>query len=252
MRTPGQLVVAIHDIAPSTLAEVRYLLAALDSIGVRRRVLKVIPCWHGVDDLRADPALTRMLAEEAAAGSEIVLHGYTHRASGPAHGSWVLRTRARLFAGTAAEFATLDSAEMARRLIAGRQLLRDAGLETAGFCAPCWLAPTCLPDVLRQCGFRFYVTMASLVDLASGRRLWMPWAGYMGAGATQERLVGVGGWACLATARHWPSARYRPTVKVFLHPQGARTSAACARTLHIIAALARSRRLETYGSLLTI
>lgn len=243
MDVSGRLVVAIHDVAPPWAEEVRYLLDVLDRIGVTRRVLKVIPDQDGSHDIRDDPAFMRLLAEEAAAGSEIVLHGYTHRVAGPLRGSRQARLRARLFAGDAAEFLTLDDAQMVERLTAGRRILYSGGLDPRGFCAPCWLAPAQLPRLLRRCGFRYCINMATIVDVTTGDRLWTPWIGYMGAGAGQERLVSMGGQVFASIA---PAV---PIVKVFFHPQGARDSAACARIVRVLARLACTRRLETYGSL---
>jgi predicted deacetylase len=239
-----RLVVSIHDVAPPFLEDVRYLLAALDGITVRPRVLKVIPNWEQRDDIRGDEAFARLLAAEAAAGSEIVLHGYTHRATGPSRGPWPRRLRARLFAGTAAEFLSLDDTAMRERLAAGQEALKSLGIEARGFCAPAWLAPPHLPLLLRERGFSYYVQMLSLCELATGRRHWTPWLGYMGAGEAQERLVGLGGGAWLMVA---PTL---PVIKVFFHPQGARTSPACARVLSILARLAQARQPVTFESLL--
>ena len=238
------VVVSVHDIASPLTSEVRHLLAALDAIGARPRVLKVVPNADGKRDLRDDPELVRVLAAEVAAGSEVVLHGYTHRVAGPLRGPWSACLRAWLFAGPAAEFLTLDAPQMMERLAAGRQILQGVGLEPRGFCAPGWLAPPELPQLLKQCGFHYYVSMATLWDLTAGSSLWTPWLGYMGAGAVQEQLVGLGGRALLAMAASVP------VVKVFLHPQGARQARACDRILHVLARLLRERRPVTYGTLL--
>ena len=244
MLSRGRLVVAIHDVAPTTIDDVRYLLGELDTIGARPRVLKVIPNADGRADIRDDPALVRLLADEVAAGSEVVLHGYTHRATGPPRGPWPRRLRARLFAGTAAEFLTLDAGAMQRRLTEGRQILRDSALDPRGFCAPGWLAPPDLPCLLRQCGFAYYVTMMTLLDLTTGRRVLTPWLGYMGAGEGQERLVGLGARAGLTLTPRFP------LVKAFLHPQGARTSPACERVLRKVSGLMRTRSPVTFGGFL--
>lgn len=244
MSPKGRLVVAIHDVAPSTLGEVRYLLDALDDIGVRRRVLKVVPNADGRDDVRRYPDVVRLLTAEAAAGSEILLHGYTHRADGPPRGSWPTRLRVQLFARAAAEFATLDPAAMMERLCDGRGILRDCALDPRGFCAPGWLATSELPSLLRRCGFAYYVTMMALLDLATGRRVLTPWLGYMGAGWAQEAMLGLGAAICTSASPHLP------VVKVFLHPQGASASPACDRVLHALTRLVRSRTLTTYGEIL--
>lgn len=238
------VVVSIHDLAPSLLREVRWLLAQLDRIGARPRVLKVVPLENGEHDLRCAPALVQLLQQEAAAGSEIVLHGCTHLAAGPLQGPWDLRLRGRLFAGPAAEFLSLDREAMAARVAMGSAILADVGLRVQGFCAPAWLAPPALSSVLRQQGFRYLAGMASVRDLHSSRLLRLPWLGYMGAGRVQERLIGLGGRIGLLLAAR------APAVKVFLHPQGARDSEPCRKTLDTLAALLKERRPVTYAELL--
>ena len=245
---PLCVVVAVHDIASPLTGEVCHLLAALDAIGARPRVLKVVPNADGTRDLRDDPALVRVLAAEEAAGSELVLHGYTHRVAGPLHGPWGTCLRARLFTGTAAEFLTLDATQMMERLSAGRQILQSVGVEPRGFCAPCWLAPPELPHLLRQCGFHYYVSMATLWDLGvlggGGGRGGRGFLFFGGAGDHPYLGGGVGGGLLLAMATRVP------VVKVFLHPQCAPDAQACRRILHVLARLLQERRPVTYGTLL--
>ncbi|HEX5504831.1 MAG TPA: DUF2334 domain-containing protein, partial [Thermomicrobiales bacterium] len=235
---------SIHDVMPAYAAELRRLLADLDAIGARPRVLKVVP--HAADGgpLAGAPGLVALLRAEVRAGSEVVLHGYAHRAAGPYRGPWPARWRARLFAGDAAEFLTLDRAALAARLEDGRRELRDLGFDPRGFCAPSWLASPELAATLRGLDFRYSVGLAALHDLRCGRRRWLPWAGYMGAGPRQERLIHLVGAALLAAT---PRA---PVVKVFLHPQGVPDAAAYGRTLRLLARLVREREPVTYGQLL--
>ncbi|HEY7332309.1 MAG TPA: DUF2334 domain-containing protein, partial [Candidatus Limnocylindria bacterium] len=183
------LIVAIHDVATSTLGEVEWLLERLDAVGVERRVLKVIPADPAGGD---DAPLVDRLRREASNGSEIVLHGWSHRADGPLRGSFRDRLRARLFAGDAAELLSLPDDEVRRRVAAGRDWLNGHGLAATGFCPPAWLATAGLPDALREAGFRYLVTLRGLRDLGRRRTITLPPRGYMGAGATQERLVRVG------------------------------------------------------------
>jgi predicted deacetylase len=244
IRTGGRLVVSIHDVTPAFTDEVRLLLGALDAMGARPRVLKVVPAAAGCGKIQDAPELIRLLRDEAHAGSEVVLHGYTHQAAGAFRGRGLERLRARLFARAAAEFLTLDGPQIAARLEAGRRALKDVGFEPRGFCAPGWLAPRETLSILRRLGFRYYVGMNTLHDLRSGRRRWMPWAGYMGAETWHERLVYLGGWALMAVAP------LSPVVKVFLHPQGVPGSGDYKRTLRVLARLVRERRPTTYGRLL--
>ena len=215
MAAARKLVVAIHDVTPSLAADVHYLLDACNAMGVRPLVLKVIPNEDGRNDIREHPEFARMLVREASIGSEIVLHGYTHRVAGPIRGMGPQQMRGRLFANGVAEFLTLDRRRMHERLRAGLRILRDAGLDPHGFCAPGWLATSDLPRQLRDCGLRYYLTMSGVHDVVDGHRISTPWMGYMGAGPLQERLVRLGA-DVLA-----PMARTAPVRKVFLHPQGA-------------------------------
>jgi predicted deacetylase len=233
-------VVSVHDIAPSTLAEVRWLLAALDRIGIGTRVLKVVPAEDGTRDLRTLPEFGPLLRDEVSRGSEVVLHGFSHRTAGPLRGALWDRARARLFGPDAAEFLSIDEETMRRRISEGTEILGDLGLEPRGFCAPGWLASPQLTEVLGTLGFRYDLRFGSVRDLERGRCLRIPGFGYMGAGPRQERLVGIE--ARLVRAA-WSRAAF---LRVFLHPQGAPQSRACHDVLEILTALARRRRPATY------
>jgi hypothetical protein len=97
--------------------------------------------------------------------------------------------------------------------------------------------------VLRRLGFRYDVRMASIVDLSTGHRIWTDWIGYMGAGRTQEQLVGIANFI-----NRGATSRF-PVVKVFLHPQGARRSQACRQLLESLPEVRHGRTLTTYGEL---
>lgn len=239
-----RVVVSIHDVAPGTLEEVRYLLERLDGIGVRRRVLKVIPHDPEGGDLRRHDDLLATLGQEVRRGNETVVHGFTHRVEGRLRGPWLRTARARLFATEVAEFLSIDQDEAARRLRAGRAALLEAGLTADGFCAPAWLAPAWLDQACAQAGFRYVVRMASLAPVAGRRRKLTPWIGYLGASRVQERLVGAGNRACRLGSGLFP------VIKVFLHPQGARGSPACDRVLGTLVRLTAGRTASTYADLI--
>lgn len=242
------LVVAVHDIAPSTLPEVRWLLGRLDELGVVPRVLKVVPRASAAEDIRRHPDLVALLAAEVNRGSELVLHGLSHRLpSGATLGGWPLdRLRARLFAPEAAEFLGLDDRAAEAAVAFGKEILEAAGFEAEGFCAPGWLARPGLVDVLRRFGFRYACWFASVEDLASGHRLRVPAWGYMGTGGVAEGLVGLEGRLVRSV---WQRLAGGP-IRVFLHPQGAPRSRACAATLRAIGRLLRTHRPSTYLDLL--
>jgi predicted deacetylase len=242
------LIVAVHDVAPSTLPQVRWLLGRLDDAGVERRVIKAIPAEDRGGDQAAFEELVR---GEAARGSEVVLHGWRHQAGGPYRGSAGDRLRARLFAGDSAEFLALAPAEMRTRLEAGRAWLAGLGLEPRGFCPPAWLAAPGLGAAARAAGFRYLLTQRGLRDLAPSRagatRVDLPATGYMGAGASQDGLVRLGG---ALLFRPLAALLQAPAVRIFLHPQGADASRDCARVLHQVERLAHAHRSGTYAELI--
>jgi uncharacterized protein len=233
------LVVAIHDVAPEYLDDVRFLLTALDQFDARPRVLKVIP-----QHLSESRDLLALLRQEQERGSEVVMHGFAHRTTGRLRGPLLGRLRARIFAPHAAEFISLSPADMEARLRTGREILGTVGIGVRGFCAPGWLEAPDLRAALRVTGFRYDVTMTRIIDLQAGRAIATAWIGYMGAGAVQEHFVGV------ATGINLLTVPLDRVVKVFLHPQHARSSSACRRILDVIPTLMRDRSLVTYGQLI--
>jgi predicted deacetylase len=236
------LIVEVHDVTPARLAVVRSLVDRLDQIGARPLTLLVVPAGIAAGDAGSDE-LVALLLREQAAGSEIVLHGYTHRVAGGFRGRPLDVLRAALFAPGDAEFLSIDRAEARHRLEAGRRILAAAGLAVSGFCAPGWLEAPWLPAVLAELGFGYDAGMSVLRDLKRGTRLRLPWIGEVGAGPVQEALVGLGG-----RASRRVGAR-QPGLKLFMHtsPGGA---AARDRVLNFLARELRVRRPTTYGSLL--
>jgi predicted deacetylase len=239
-----RVIVSVHDVAPSALSQVRWLLDRLDETGATPRVLKVIPNEGGQRPIGREGELVELLRREAAAGSETVLHGYTHLAAGVPRVGVVDRWRWRLFARSGAEFAALGPAAAAERVVAGRDALAELGLPVVGFCAPGWLGGPGLAEVLRAAGLSYLVSFAWLVDLQRGQRRFLPAFGYLGADDLQEILVATEGGYLLAARSAFP------VLRVFLHPQGASTSRSCARALLALERLVRERRPTTYAALL--
>jgi len=242
--TARRVVVSVHDVCPLHLAEVRWLLERLDGLGVRPRVLKVIPNEGGAAPIDRDPGLVALIREEVARGSEIVLHGHTHRTEGPIHGTPLDRIRARLFAADSAEFLSLPRRDAVTRIEAGMAICEGIGIRPTGFCPPAWLADRGLASVLRSAGLRYFVTFLWLHDLQRRLRRAVPAVGYMGAGPSQERLVAIE--RLLVTA----AASRLPAVRVFLHPHGASRSRACSAVLGSLERLMSERTPVTYAALL--
>lgn len=236
------VVVSVHDVAPPHVDALRALLRALDALGATVRVLKVVPNFGGRWPVRESGELVALLRAEVGRGSEVVVHGYTHRTAGPLRGPWSARLRARGFAPHDAEFLSVPPEEAERRLREGLEELAACGLRATGFCAPGWLEPPWLADLLRGAGFRYRVTMGAVDDLVTGRRVRTPWFGSVGAGGAHELLVHLGG---LAGA--WLGRTRYPVVKAFFHPQNPHTWQPQLKRLR---RALRHRRPSTYRALL--
>jgi len=236
------VVVSVHDVAPPHVDALRALLQALDDLGATVRVLKVVPNLGGRWPVRESADLQALLRSEVSRGSEVVVHGYTHRTEGPLRGPRAVRLRARWFAPQDAEFLSVPPEEALRRVRAGLEELAACGLDAAGFCAPGWLEPPWLASVLRGAGFRYRVTLGCVHDLLSGRCVRTPWFGAVGAGGLHELLVHVGG-----SAGSWLARTPYPVVKAFFHPQRPHT---WAPQLARLRRALRRRKPVTYRALL--
>jgi predicted deacetylase len=237
------LVVTVHDVAPRTEADTAWLLDELTARGIARRALAVIPNDGGLGPIPPQGALAARVRAEAAAGNEVLLHGWTHRGEGPLRGPWADRLRGRLFARDAAELLSVSAADVRSRVVQGLGALHDLGLEGRGYLAPGWLAPPELPATLREAGMTHLVGFAQVRDLVRDRSIPAPGIGYMGAGGLHERLAALGGWAA---RRARPGA---PVLQVYLHPAGARRSDRCRALLDTLPSLARGRTVTTFAHL---
>lgn len=239
------MVVSVHDVAPSNSDGVRWLVGELDRAGIGKRVFKAVARWKEREALADDTALVELLRDEAARGSEIVVHGWSHVARGRLRGGWPTRLRARLFAPHDAEFVCYEPDEAAALAGQARAELADLGLPARGFCAPGWLGGPGLDDALAGAGFDYAIKFAGVTRLQPRRWIRAPAVGYMGAGSFSERLTGIEN----ALTLHWP---VEPQVlRVFLHPRDAASSTACAAALRTLPELATRREVVTYAELLS-
>jgi predicted deacetylase len=113
---PG-LAVTIHAIEPRSFQRAREIREWLAARGVDRVTLAVVPAadLHPVGT--RSPLLAAWLRSRAARGDAIAQHGLQHR-------------------GRGSEFAGLDPAESAGRVLTGLSLLREVELDPRGFIAP--------------------------------------------------------------------------------------------------------------------
>jgi predicted deacetylase len=132
----GLLAVALHDVEPATFERCALIRDWLADLGVDRVTLLVIPApdLHPFHDRRPDMA--QWLEERARDGDAIAQHGFQHRQVRRAAPPRQLV--ARVQGGSAAEFVGLDVDETRRAVLAGRRLLKLAGVQPRGFVAPAY------------------------------------------------------------------------------------------------------------------
>jgi uncharacterized protein len=202
------LVVSVHDVSPATAKQTRRWLAELD----RRRVpasLLVIPGYWRSHSLDSDAQFAAYLRGRAAAGDEIVQHGWRHAVGPDRSGHRALAER--ILARGAGEFAAIGRHCAELRLQAGRRVLADAGLLTDAFTAPGWLHSPGTMSALRDLGFRYTTDHFGVIDLQAGRRVHSL--------ALSHRPAGLGEGAAAAMIRRAPLlAGLGATVRIALHP----------------------------------
>lgn len=239
MTTPA-FAVSLHDVAPATWPECERLLEMLAPYRTPVTLL-VTPHYRAGVRLDAAPECIAALHARVTAGDEIALHGYFHVDDGPPPRSardWAMR---RVWTDREGEFAALDPACAGRRLDAGLAILRDVGLEPAGFVAPAWLLGRGAQCALAQRAFRYTSTRDVLLALPGWSRVSAPSFVYSTRAAWRRVL-----------SRHWNRRRVHvlgalPRLRVALHPAEAlhRRVLDEWRRLFDVLAATRSPALET-------
>ncbi len=213
--------VSIHDVSPAWEREVEVALEMAHAHGVRPALL-VVPDFHGKAPLLEHPAFCARLRELQAAGHEIYLHGYFHRArTWNDHATETARSgmgsRLRyLFAqkvvsGGEAEFSDVSPEEALKRLDEGERVLREAGLAITGFIAPAWSMPPWVLTLLGERGYAFTEDHTRVYDPASRRSRASVVLNY--ASRTPGRLLSSVAWCRIAR----PARRVLPA-RIAIHP----------------------------------
>ncbi|HMJ33626.1 MAG TPA: DUF2334 domain-containing protein [Baekduia sp.] len=145
-RCGGAIAVSLHDVEPATFERCALIRDWLNDHGVDRVTLLVIPApdLHPFHDRRPDMA--EWLDECARGGDAVAQHGFQHRQvrRGSAHRQLLARVQGR----EAAEFVGLDGDETRRAVLAGRRVLRLAGIQPRGFVAPAYAYTAALRETL--------------------------------------------------------------------------------------------------------
>jgi len=163
--------VSIHDVMPDTLELVRQILERLDTLGVSRVTLLVVP---GMDWNEKQMA---SLNEFQNQGFELAGHGWLHRARhirGFYH-----RLHSALLSRNAAEHLALDNSELLQMVDNCYRWFGANDLTAPNFYVPPAWAMGALSKVdLQRLPFRYYETLSGILDSDSGRFFTLPLTGY--------------------------------------------------------------------------
>jgi predicted deacetylase len=210
--------VSLHDVSPAWTRELDVELEMTQRAGILPALL-VVPDYHGRAAIGEHPAFAERLRALQAAGHEVYLHGYYHRARAwdEAPGDRGLSARLRhgfaqkVVSAGEAEFSDVSREEATARLDAGERVLADAGLRIDGFVAPAWSMPAWVLSLLGERGYRFTEDHLRIHDPAQRRSRASVVLNY--ASRTPARLLSSVAWCRLAR----PARRVLPA-RIAIHP----------------------------------
>jgi len=234
------LVVSLHDVSPLTRDRCERIAAELTALGLPRLSLLVIPNHHARGVVRSDARLCEWLRTRAAAGDEIVTHGYFHQRQRRAGESAGVRWTTRVYTADEGEFYDLSreaAAELVRR---GNSELRELGLEPRGFIAPAWLLSAESERALCDLGCEYTTRLRTVSDLRHGR-----------VEAAQSLCWSVRAAWRRGVSRLWNAALYSrlraaELLRIAVHPPDIEHAAVWRQVRALVSDALRTRRGVTY------
>ena len=209
---PRSLVVSLHDVSPHTRADCDAILRELAELGVRQTSLLVIPDHHHRGHIADDPGFGEWLRAQAAAGHEIVMHGYFHQRARRAAESARDRFTTRLYTADEGEFYDIERATAAALIAKSRGEFQQLGFAPTGFIAPAWLLNAEAEHALRVLHLDYTTRLGSVLDLQTSRTF------------ASQSLV----WSIRSGWRRWTSLRWNaflngrlatnPLLRISIHP----------------------------------
>jgi hypothetical protein len=144
------------------------MIADLAQRGVHHTSLLVVPDYHHRGRSTEDQSFVSWLRQLEAAGHEIVLHGYFHQRPKASGENLFDVLVTRFYTQGEGEFYDLDYDEAFRRITAGRDEFKAAGLKPRGFVAPAWLLSNEGLRAARDAEMEYTTHLRNVVDLRSG------------------------------------------------------------------------------------
>lgn len=233
--------IAVHDVAPATLAACREIFAMLDDVGAQPLSLLVVPHYHYRSVALREPAFVRAMEARLARGDELVLHGCFHIDDAPSPRDVRSFVERRLLTRREGEFAALDEQAAAWRIARGVACFRSLGWPLAGFVPPAWLMSDGARRALSRSEHPFeYATVRSGLYHLPGWRFERTANLWYSPDSAMRRAVSV-----CAIARESRRAQCVPLLRISLHPQDARVPAVMRHWRRLIVEALASREPVT-------
>ncbi|MBC3776295.1 DUF2334 domain-containing protein [Pseudomonas sp. SWRI99] len=210
MSRPAVLLV-LHDVAPSTWADYRPFVEAVDALDNVPMTWLVVPDFHRRDALAGHPQFRRLLDARVARGDELALHGYYHDDGEPAPTTprdWFMR---RIYTHEG-EFYRLSQEAARARLQAGIELFQRYDWPLHGFVAPAWLMSDGTRRALRETPLRYTSDPRHLYRLPDFTAITAPGLVWSARSAWRR---GVSKIVSDQREQRW---RQAPVIRLGLHP----------------------------------
>ena len=167
---PGgkSVVVSIHDVSQATRESTARILADLNSAGVSRVSLLVVPDHHHRGPVNENAGFAEWLRNSCAQGNEAVLHGYYHLRENRKTDGPLKRLITRSYTAGEGEFLDLEKPAARELLLRGRAALEACGVNITGFIAPAWLLGEEAEHAVREAGFQYTARIAAMSDFVTG------------------------------------------------------------------------------------
>lgn len=143
------VLLVLHDVAPTTWADYRPFVLAVDALGNIPITWLVVPDFHKVDRVDQTPAFQRLMHSRLTRGDELALHGYYHCDDSPAPRTPKDFFMRRIYTWEG-EFYTLNRQQALQRLEAGMDVFEHHDWPLHGFVAPAWLMSSGTREALRE------------------------------------------------------------------------------------------------------
>ncbi len=239
-----KLVVAVHDVCPPFLSELKEISDALNRAGIQKRCLKVIPSFQGKYPILDAPSFMAWLEKERKSGQEIIHHGYEHqRRTEQKAESRTPKKQGRL--SRPAEFFRMSYEGARRAIIAGKKIFQAAGIECIGFTAPAWRQSRSATRAVRDSGFAYYTSLLWFHDCRRSRKIFSPAFGFMGVAPFLESLAMIGNALMKNTV-----VPFQPLTRIVLHPQHMHNHRAFSYVMSMLKELASKAELIHYREIL--